>query len=1306
MATYSLLSMPASLRVTDQPLTYTPAIGPRADFRLTYNQREGGQPQIPSYGNLGPKWTFDWLSSVTDDPTSADVEADVTLRGGGGEHFTDGAPVYAAHWRTRATVAKVSTTPIRYERRLRDGATEVFALSDGVITAGRRVYLTDVIDPQGLALHLTYDAGLRLVAVTDATGLVTTLAYDLPSDPTKITQVTDPFGRFATLTYNPAGQLASITDVLGLTSSFLYGPADFLASMTTPYGTTLFAHETNGATTDRFIQATDPLGGTERVEFRWTTTAIPTTAPANQVPTGFAGYNTNLDRYNSVYWDKRAMALYPGDVSKATITHWLLYVYVAYTPFFYSHGFSTSVPNSIKRPLENRVWYAYPDQDASGIAVGTWIGPTRAARVLDDGASQISRATYNGQGQVTSRTDPAGRQTAYAYAANGIDLVEARQTSSGVNDLLGTFANYTALHQPQTVTDAAGQTTTLTYNAFAQVLTSTNARSETTALVYDVNHRLDTVTAPMTGAVTTYTYDSEGRVRTVTQPDGYAVTTDYDAFDRPTRVTYPDATTERSTYNRLDLAALTDRPGRTTRYFHDPLRRLIATHDPAGRTIAQQWCTCGSLEKIIDANGHATTWERDVQARTTREVRADGTTATQYVYESTTNRVKTVTDPKAQVTTYTYHLDDSVQQVVYTNAIIATASVSYTYDPAYARLATMVDGTGTTAYTYHPPGGLGATQVASVDGPLTNDTITYAYDELGRVESRAINAVAATLAYDSLGRLTTETNVLGTFGYGYDGVTARVASVEYPNGQTSSYSYLGNTGDRRLQTIHHHRPDNSTLSKFDYTYDAVGNILTWRQQADSGVPTVYQFGYDAADQLTAATDQTTDPTPTVLKRFAYAYDRAGNRTSEQIDDAVTSTSHDALNRLASQQSGGGLVFNGTVSEPALVTIQGQSVTVDATNHFSGSVPAPSGTTTIAIAATDGSGNQSTAAYEVDQTSASKTLTYDANGNLTADGTRTFEWDARNQLVAVNLGAHRSEFTYDGAQRRVQMVEKENGLTLSDIKAVWCDTEICEERTSDGSTVTRRASSSGEQIAGQSRFFSKDHLGSVREVSDATGGVLSRYDFDPWGRRSVTSGSDLTTVGFTGHRAHSSGLALSLYRGYDAELGRWVSQDPIGLQGGTNLLAYAGGRPVSNTDPLGLFVGPLPPHPAVIVLIIVVGLIAVVVGMLNNDQSTGPYSSAALNYHSNEAKRGCPGTGCRPCIPPVGTISHRLDNRPESDPHRGVPPPHWHLYVMHQSPLPDCKCEWVDIKDNQGGFGPGIPPGGTVPIGTAAGGGPR
>ena len=51
---------------------------------------------------------------------------------------------------------------------------------------------------------------------------------------------------------------------------------------------------------------------------------------------------------------------------------------------------------------------------------------------------------------------------------------------------------------------------------------------------------------------------------------------------------------------------------------------------------------------------------------------------------------------------------------------------------------------------------------------------------------------------------------------------------------------------------------------------------------------VYDFEYDRTDQLTAATLKTTDPTPAVLKRYVYAYDPAGNRTSEQIDNGVVS----------------------------------------------------------------------------------------------------------------------------------------------------------------------------------------------------------------------------------------------------------------------------------------------------------------------------------------------------------------------------------------------------------------------------------
>jgi RHS repeat-associated protein len=232
----------------------------------------------------------------------------------------------------------------------------------------------------------------------------------------------------------------------------------------------------------------------------------------------------------------------------------------------------------------------------------------------------------------------------------------------------------------------------------------------------------------------------------------------------------------------------------------------------------------------------------------------------------------------------------------------------------------------------------------------------------------------------------------------------------------------------------------------------------------------------------------------------------------------------------------------------------------------------SGTSTASIVATDPSGNQATKQYQLNVTGGSNMLAYDANGNRTSDGSRTFEWDARNQLVAVTIGMHRSEFSYDGLQRRVREVEKEDGVPVSDIKLVWCEDEICEERATDGVTVTRRAFAQGEQVVGVTHFFAVDHLGSVRDVTNTTGSLLARYAFDPWGRRLVTSGTDVTTVGFTGHRKHAaSGLTLTLYRGYDTGTGRWISEDPLGLVGGTNSYGYVGGRPVVATDPLGLLV---------------------------------------------------------------------------------------------------------------------------------------
>jgi YD repeat-containing protein len=244
MLGYRIDLMMVSVRLEDMPLAYAPPVGPGVDLTIDYNQRESHQPATFTYTNLGPKWTLNWLSYVVDDPTTPGAPSGVFRRGGGQDPYTGfngSTGSYAQDTREHATLTRVSTNPVRYERQLPDGSVEVFGQTDGAVGSSRRVFMTESIDPQGNVLTFTWDGQLRLVAVTDVIGQVTTLSYDLPQDIWKITRVTDPFGRSATFTYDAAGRLATSTDVLGLTSSVTYGGDGYVSSITTPYGTTRFS---------------------------------------------------------------------------------------------------------------------------------------------------------------------------------------------------------------------------------------------------------------------------------------------------------------------------------------------------------------------------------------------------------------------------------------------------------------------------------------------------------------------------------------------------------------------------------------------------------------------------------------------------------------------------------------------------------------------------------------------------------------------------------------------------------------------------------------------------------------------------------------------------------------------------------------------------------------------------------------------------------------------------------------------------------------------------------------------------------
>jgi RHS repeat-associated protein len=147
-------------------------------------------------------------------------------------------------------------------------------------------------------------------------------------------------------------------------------------------------------------------------------------------------------------------------------------------------------------------------------------------------------------------------------------------------------------------------------------------------------------------------------------------------------------------------------------------------------------------------------------------------------------------------------------------------------------------------------------------------------------------------------------------------------------------------------------------------------------------------------------------------------------------------------------------------------------------------------------------------------------------------------------------------------------------TVSDNRYVWSGNMLAEERNNPGGgNVTKRFFAEGEQINGTNCYFSRDHLGSVREMTDSTGAVHAQYDYDPFGVRTKLSGDLDADFGFTGHYHHlPSGLNLSLYRAYSSTLGRWISRDPLKdaeMSQGANLYLYARNDPITTFDPFGL-----------------------------------------------------------------------------------------------------------------------------------------
>ena len=106
-------------------------------------------------------------------------------------------------------------------------------------------------------------------------------------------------------------------------------------------------------------------------------------------------------------------------------------------------------------------------------------------------------------------------------------------------------------------------------------------------------------------------------------------------------------------------------------------------------------------------------------------------------------------------------------------------------------------------------------------------------------------------------------------------------------------------------------------------------------------------------------------------------------------------------------------------------------------------------------------------------------------------------------------------------------------------------------------------------ASGARRLLTDALGSTLALTDGAGAVQTSYSYEPYGKTTVSGTASSNSFEYTGRENDSSGLYFYRARYYNPGLQRFVSEDPIGLEGGPNVYAYVEGDPLSMTDPMGL-----------------------------------------------------------------------------------------------------------------------------------------
>ncbi len=704
----------------------------------------------------------------------------------------------------------------------------------------------------------------RLESVADRNGNATTFTY---TGAGRLEKITDPAGRKITLAYNSEGLVESAKDPMGRTVKYAYEEYE-LAGVTEP-GETEKRWQFKYDGSHELTTMTDGRGGKIVNEYNGAHQVVSQEDPAEHTS------SFEYEPFETTITNKATGAVTVERFDSNDL------------PFSISRGYGTA--------SETTETFAYNSQnellsvtDGNGHTTKYGYNSSGDRTSMVNADEQETKWEYDGTHDVTSVTTPGGETTTIKRDSQGnaeaierpisgkTQVTKYAYDSHGNLEKVTNPVEQTWVYGHDNAGDRTAETSpetekrTLGYNEDSQEVWTVSPRGNAsgeltkymTGIERDERGRPLKIADPL-GHTTKYTYDADGNLETITDGNGHKTTYTYNADNEPTKVKEPNGTVTETEYDGAgDVIAQVDGNKHTTKYVRNILGEVTEVVDPLSRKTTKEYDGAGNLT--------------------------------------------TLTDPLSRTTTYVYDPANRLKEVTYSDG--KTHSVKYEYNADGDRTS-MIDGTGTTSYTYDKldrltevgePHGLNTSYEYNLAYQQTKITypsgkaVSRAYDKDGRLQKVTDFAEhAMTFSYDKDSDLTATVFPSGSKGedtYTYNAagqtIEAKVGATEK---DTITYARDGDgqvsaTTEKGLPGEEHHtdtyNEENRLLkagSGHEWEYDAAGQptkVWTIALAYDAGgeIQTKYGYTYNEAGERTKYA-------PTKGPATTYTYDQAGNLTA-------------------------------------------------------------------------------------------------------------------------------------------------------------------------------------------------------------------------------------------------------------------------------------------------------------------------------------------------------------------------------------------------------------------------------------------